>query len=690
MREQGPTRHARSEDTQHVAIFFPALAGSRHRLLLSAGPSWAEPVSSLAVEVRTANAVYGGTDNDVHLVLLVQSGSDPPVERRWNLDSGIDDFERGNQDTYTLTTDLPADTCNIIGISIQKSPDDFDGGWKLDWFRVIINGNQFYRGNVDAWLEDDHREWWGADFTPTACGGGFYFGPSAGTRPPMPNCTGVSARNHAADQARRGLRQDPGRQRSGIRSRRHGWRQHAGPHRGLERQWRGGSGRDRSERTQQAIGPAGRRQRRHREYLRRPRSRRHPRLRRDGSGNPDTDGDGWFDGPRNVRTRLFLVQVHCKDSSEDTELGDDEVFVTFNHARWPHDSDLDGYWEMGDDDQVSPMIEAARRTRGISAVGPLRVRIDLREDDWFDWTDDDFELDHDHFFPEAGLSQWTYKDDGWFNDVEYELKFVSVTQLFGDPTPESGEGDKDNDGITEVSESALANSMMGVADPQLREIYMELDVMGEGQMPETYTREDIVSRFTEHGYAFHLDDGAFGGGEILPYDEIMSIADVRAQRAMNLAAVRLNTFHYAVGVDVVEEPGENRWNGRGERVKFTNFGGWLVGDGDVLVWKTDFLDHLSDFESIVWLHEFGHNVGLCHRQEDTEAQALGPSGAGICDGTNSGTDCHCGHYAVSSSSDTAMGNAKGFLYIEALDREIDFDAEEWTRSTLRRSAGRNR
>ena len=77
-----------------------------------------------------------------------------------------------------------------------------------------------------------------------------------------------------------------------------------------------------------------------------------------------------------------------------------------------------------------------------------------------------------------------------------------------------------------------------------------------------------------------------------------------------------------------------------------------------MVWKTDYLDHLSDFESIVWLHEFGHNLSLCHRQEDTEAQALGSSGAGICDGTNSGTDCHCGHYSTPSGSDSAMGNAK--------------------------------
>ena len=77
------------------------------------------------------------------------------------------------------------------------------------------------------------------------------------------------------------------------------------------------------------------------------------------------------------------------------------MFVTFNDARWPHDSDLDGYWEMGDDDQVSPMVEAAH-VAAQQAVGPLRVRIDLREDDWFDWTDDDFELEDDHFFTAAG------------------------------------------------------------------------------------------------------------------------------------------------------------------------------------------------------------------------------------------------------------------------------------------------
>ena len=638
----------------------------------------AVPVGSLAVEVRTANAVYGGTDNDVHLVLLVQEGSGAPQERRWNLDSGIDDFERGNQDTYTLTTNLPVDTCNIIGISIQKSPDDWDGGWKLDWFRVIVNGTQFYRGNVDAWLEDDHRDWWAADFVPATCGG-FSFGGTGAPPPPLPNCTvntgSVEFPAPKPDKDCDMIPDDvdpvfdpPDADGDGMPDRTEDWNGNGVVDPGETDPHKFNTPGDLADTDSDGLPDI---------YEDRD---------RDGvvdfgetdRNNPDTDGDGWFDGPRNVRTRLFLVQVHCKDSSEDTELGDDELFVTFNHARWPHDDDLDGSWELGDDDLVSPMIEAARRTRGIAAVGPLRVRVDLREDDWFDWTDDDFEVDHDHFFPEAGLTQWTYSDDGWFNDVEYELKFVSVTQLFADPTPEFGGGsaDKDADGISELSENALANSMMGVADPGLREIYMELDVMGEDQMPERYSREDIVSRFTQRGYAFHLDDGTFGGGEVFPYKEEMSMADARAQRALNLALVRMSTFHYAVGVDVVKDNGST-WNGKAQRVKLTNFGGWLRGNGNVLLWKTDFLDHLTDFESIVWLHEFGHNVSLCHRKEDTEAQALGATGAGICDGTNLGGDCHCGHYTVPASSDTAMGNAKGFLFYEALDREIDYDQAEW-------------
>ena len=180
--------------------------------------------------------------------------------------------------------------------------------------------------------------------------------------------------------------------------------------------------------------------------------------------NPDTDGDGWADGPKNVRTRLYLVRVECLNPSEDTELGDDEPFVTFNHSRWPHPEGLDDNWELGEDDSTGPMIEAARRTRGMAPIGPWKVRVDLREEDWFDWSDDDFQIDNDHQFPENGTSEVHFLDDGWFNTIEYRLRFISVRQLFADPHPLDRNADDDCDGLTERQEFQMATELTRVAD----------------------------------------------------------------------------------------------------------------------------------------------------------------------------------------------------------------------------------
>jgi hypothetical protein len=652
-------------------------------LVLSAPQLWAAPVTALGVEVRTADVTFGGTDNDVTLVLLVQQGGNPPQQLRWNLDSGIDDFESGSQDTYALTDHLPADTCNIVGIAIEKSEDDFDGGWKLDWFRVIINGAEFYRGNANDWLEDDNLSWWAPDFVSSACEPGFSFGGNGPIPPPLPNCTvntGSSEFPAPKPDADCDMIPDdvdtefnpPDKDKDGLPDRTEDWNGNGvvdpgesdpnTPTKLSDLPDADGDGLPDlfEDRDRDGVVDVG----------------------ETDKNNPDTDADGWADGPKNVRTRLFLVQVHCKNSSEDTELGDDETFVTFNHARWPDDDDLDGYWEMGGDSAASPMIEAARRTRGMAPVGAFRVRVDLREDDWFDWTDDDFEVDHDHVFPENGLSQWNFLDDGWFNTIEYELKFISVSQMFADPNPLVATSDDDADGLTEKQESQLSADLMGVGDVTVPDIYMELDVLGKDQEPERYSKEDIVSRFTQRHFAFHLDDGTFGGGEILPYQEHFTLTKAVAQRGTNVAAARMSTFHYAVGVNVPQDDSGNNWNGKALRVKKASNGAWLSGNGNTLIWKTDYLDHLTDFESIVWIHEFGHNLGLCHRPGDGEANAVGPTGSGCAVGSFAG-DCNCTHYTVSSSSDTAMGSAIGFLFYDAVDRETDYDPAEWPVIDLR-------
>jgi len=323
------------------------------------------------------------------------------------------------------------------------------------------------------------------------------------------------------------------------------------------------------------------------------------------------------------------------------------------------------------------MIEAARRTRGMAPIGPWKVRVDLREEDWFDWSDDDFQVDNDHQFPENGTSEVHFLDDGWFNTIEYRLRFISVRQLFADPHPLDRNRDDDRDGLTERQEFQMATELTGVADPTLTEIYMELDVLGEDQAPERYSKEDICTLFARHQLAFHLDDGTFGGGEVLPYQENFTMAQALAQRTTSLAPSRQTIFRYAVGVDQPKGDGGTDFNGKGVRVKKDAAGGWLQGNGNTMVWKTDYLDHISDFESIVWVHELGHTIGLCHRPGETEAVAVGSGGAGGCTAAAHSGDCNCAHYLIDENSDTAMGNSAGFLYNDAIDREIDYDPAEW-------------
>jgi len=234
-------------------------------------------------------------------------------------------------------------------------------------------------------------------------------------------------------------------------------------------------------------------------------------------------------------------------------------------------------------------------------------------------------------------------------------------------------------------ESSNAGSLAGMADPAQPDIYMELDVLGEDQMPERYTREDIASRFSYHGFAFHLDDGVFGGGQILPaVDSDVTLAgatpSAASVRTANFAAGRCGVFRYVVAVNEVE-PGF----GQARKVVKDATGTVLCGSGDMLVFESDFFDIVTDFESIVWIHEFGHTLGLCHLPGDNEAMALGTGGCtGSCPPN---TICHCAHYSMDRWDDSAMGAGFSFPWIDDLiqgiDREIDYHPEEWAVIDLR-------
>lgn len=588
----------------------------------------AQPVQTLSVQVQTANVSMAGTDNDVTLVLLTASPKGLQ-ERAWNLDNQDDNFEQGKLDTFAIGSSLPAQICDIKAIGIRKSPDDSNGGWKLAWFKIIINGTPFYTGNVNGWLEDDARSWGASDFKPVMCPPPMLPLIDLGTPPLLPPCTvevvvikveipTTELRPDAdCDGVEDGKDNDfspPDTDKDGIPDR--------------TEDWDGDGVVDPGETDPKSADSDG-------DGLPDPfdladadqdcladlfEDKNRNGAQDDGETNwqdNDSDDDGWFDGFCNVRTTLYLTFAEC--SNEEEDLGDDELFLTFNHTRLPEDSDVAGVWEFEGGDSIGPLLEVARRTKGIGQGTAFSIRIDVREEDLIDWSDDDFILDRDMAFSENMTFILEHNDEGFWDTTAYKFHFTAVSDWFADPTPMDGAADKDSDGLTEKVESDNAGSLAGMADPSQPDIYMELDVVGEEQMPERYTREDIASIFSYKGFAFHLDDGVFGGGQILAENEEElalrgAAPSVTSLRTANFAASRCGVWRYVIAA-YDPEPGF----GQSDRVVKDTAGTVLCGSGDIMMFQSDDGDIISDFESIVWVHEFGHTLGLCHLPGDNEA-----------------------------------------------------------------------
>ncbi|MGE0025857.1 MAG: CARDB domain-containing protein [Thermoleophilia bacterium] len=111
------------------------------------------PITSILVRIRTGDVRFAGTDDDVFLRVGAT---------RYPLDKRIyDDFERGDDDTYSvpIDDDLGAlDFSDVTTLAIEKGRDGAAGGWRLGAASVSINGVRVaHEPKIDRWLEDDHR-----------------------------------------------------------------------------------------------------------------------------------------------------------------------------------------------------------------------------------------------------------------------------------------------------------------------------------------------------------------------------------------------------------------------------------------------------------------------------------------------------------------------------------------------------
>lgn len=121
-----------------------------------------EPITTLRVTVRTCDVMWAGTDDDVFLRVNDST--------RFKLDKPLyNDFERGDEDTYSIDPPAGMTVSDLKYIQIEKSRDGVAGGWKLSRVALEVNGNRvYYKDKIDKWLEKSNLTWRAPDFKPTA------------------------------------------------------------------------------------------------------------------------------------------------------------------------------------------------------------------------------------------------------------------------------------------------------------------------------------------------------------------------------------------------------------------------------------------------------------------------------------------------------------------------------------------
>lgn len=563
-------------------------------ILLSVDVS-AQKINRLIVEIHTQDKRFAGTDDPIHLII---GGRD------FELDNpNKDDFERNNTDHFEIDLDDEGFTLELVRaigiISIIKTEDSyFGGGWALGGLTIWAESQSrepiFQNSSINVWLDGDDLQW------STTLGEMGWNIPEPEPFPPCvtvdidlgvihdSDCDGISDESDPRFDTPTDSDSD-----------------------GLPDLYETISG----------LDPA----------------------------NPDQDSDGWFDGKKNRRSYLVLTKIKCGDEEED--IGADEIFLVAEDVRFPATTNLDGSWPMNDETEISPSIVVDIRVAGVPIAGELalnyKTRMRLREADWTFFekpTDDTYKI-FDVMWGETGTYQVEHETD----DAHYVLTFRSFTVLFADVDPRLNE-DVDGDGLSAMAESLLSRQDVsvqptriegynGLADPGRKEMFVEIDALGEDQQMSYDTKQMVVSQYYYHDISMRMDDGFLGGGQTLLYREFVTIddaLDIRSNRA-NFWPERQNLFRYGLFVDNLT--GGEGSNGVGQFPPNTTF---------VVAKQTE----LGQFSAIVLMHEIGHTQGLCHPDGDGKP----PMVSGTCPTPADWQYARCRHYCgVDGDDSTAMG-----------------------------------
>jgi hypothetical protein len=305
--------------------------------------------------------------------------------------------------------------------------------------------------------------------------------------------------------------------------------------------------------------------------------------------NPDTDGDGWFDGACNERRKLFVQSVIVHSSQDWCLFGGDDFYLIADDVRYPNNG-LNDYWDglcSGDTQSVNRLI--ASRTVGIATGALAQVTVEGWEDDFeiFNtWTVDDL------LFSEP-IDLAAYHDGDTFTrryttgDYDYEVSYRVEIERFADPDP-LHDGDSDNDGIKESAEAKVAAQFGGITDPMRPDILVEVDWM-TGHRLRTEAKRQVVTRLFEHGYQLFV-----WRDEEVPANPCLSVKGAQSYYKKYFTNADLDAFRYSL-------VGEKIWN---------NASGVTWGDMFLVNDSTWWIDDSVLPQAGTFIHELGHTLSM--------------------------------------------------------------------------------
>lgn len=160
-------------------------------------------------------------------------------------------------------------------------------------------------------------------------------------------------------------------------------------------------------------------------------------------------------------------------------------------------------------------------------------------------------------------------------DSHYRLTFQSLRTNFLDAVFVDPLADRDGDDLAEQMEflisiqdpsvqSAPVDGYDGLADPENRELFVEIDASGGDHAMPFNAKQAVASQFYYNAVSPRFDDGYLGGGQVLPYEETFTLDLVASSTykgdESRFAPEREAYFRYGIFVDTIE----GGFNGRAD------------------------------------------------------------------------------------------------------------------------------